>query len=47
MKNKKTIKYKKSTNEDDNFDNILDAIADSGLTKDKIKQIEAILNGSK
>jgi hypothetical protein len=47
MKNQKTIKYKKSTSKDDNFDNILDAIADSSLTKDKIKQIEAILNGSK
>ena len=47
MKNQKTIKYKKSTSKEDNFDNILDAIANSGLTKDKIKQIEAILNGSK
>ena len=29
-----------------NFENILTAIADTGLTKDKIKQIENILNGS-
>jgi len=49
LKNQKTIKYSKSASksDDDNFDNILNAIADSSLTKDKIKQIEAILNGSK
>ena len=45
MKNQKTIKYKKTKCGDD-FENILSAIADTGLTKDKIKQIENILNGN-
>jgi len=44
MKNQKTIKYKKNKCGDD-FENILSAIAETGLTKDKIKQIENILNG--
>jgi hypothetical protein len=47
MRNQKAIKYKKSKNKEDNFENILDAISDSSLTKDKIKQIEDILNGFK
>ena len=47
MKHQKTIKYKKSKNTDTDLSNILSAIADADLTKDKIKQIENILNGLK
>ena len=44
MKCQKTIKYKKSKNEDKNLNNILNAISKSDLTADKIKEIEDILN---
>jgi hypothetical protein len=47
MKHQKTIKYKKSKNKDTDFYNILNSIAEADLTKDKIKQIENMLNGFK
>ena len=47
MKHQKTIKYKKSKNKDTDLDNILNSIAEADLTKDKIKQIENMLNGLK
>jgi hypothetical protein len=47
MKHQKTIKYKKSKNKDTDLDNILNSIVEADLTKDKIKQIENMLNGLK